>query len=1005
MTETLQAARVLVLGPVTVVVGTESVAPSSPLGRAVLGALAAADGRPIGTESLARLLGHADAAGPGARTAVQVAVHRLRRWLEQTTGGTLSIETTGGGYALPSATLDTDLRRFRRLVSRATAMAGSDRAAMLQQALSLWRDAPLADVPDDRRDPDTIAQLEREQVAAGRLYAVAAIAQGAGEEAAAVLAPLAYRDPFDEQIHALLMRALAIAGRPAEALTVYRNISTSLRAELDAAPGPELVAAQLAVLRPVETTDDEPAVATPVDLLPPPVRHFTGRSDLLVRLHEQVRAWAADSGTCVAAISGRPGVGKTALAVWAAHELADAFPGGRLYVDLRGAEAVPLDPHEVLGRFLRALSVPVSTIPEPGPEREALYRSRLADRRTLVILDNAADEDQVRGLLPGAGCVVFVTSRTRLNGLAGASQLEVENLSVSESVALVTALIGADQRIEAQGAILELVRQCGLLPLALQIVGAQLASNPHWTVARLTGVLADERRRLDRLSFDDLDVRATFNLSYTGLAEPARRLFRYLAELDLVDFPAWVGQALLDRPAGQTEALDELVEARFVDVAATDALGQPRLLLHDLIRLFGRERGRQEDTEAATRAALGRVFDGWLYLSQQVEAAVTSPSGWAEPPRRPRPSAIDPVQGERLLAERRSLLTVERDRLVRATVQACVLDLLPVGWELAASMVHYWETTCGWDDWRHTHELALAAIRRSDDQAGKAVILFGLAACYHELHRGSVATDLFRQAGAAFRAAGDIPGEAETLRLLGTALRRAGSLDEAEAASTRALELFAVWPAPGFEESFLWWNLAWIDMQRRQFGRARQRMDRALELYRGDYPRHLGFILHGYAMLEYWAGRYDAGVQWAEREMALWTETRERRGAAFGLLCLGQNLTGLGRYDEARLALLDSFALMDEFGQLDGLAQAHTALATLHRLIGDPNTALEMMERALEFCAQVESPTHNAEAWMELAEVHDALAQPGPARAARERALTFLDRTASPLAIDVRSRL
>ncbi len=519
--------HVLLLGPVGVQVGGATVAPASAAGRALLAALALADGRPVPVGTLGRLLGHPEPDGAAARTAVQVAVHRLRRWLTGHPGAGLTVDTTPAGYALHGTPLDSDLRRFRALTARAAGTTGAGRAALLDEALALWRDDPLADLPEERRDPAALAELERERLAAARLYATAALAHGTAGRAAAVLAPLARRYILDEEVAALLIRALAADGRAAEAVEVYERTRRTLQAELSVRPGAELTAAHLALLQPAPDEDGAAPVPAGPQLLPPPVAHFTGRTGLVRALGELVARWAAAAPQArpilLVALTGRPGAGKTALAVHVAHQLGRHFPGGRLYTDLRGAGPAPLDPPDVLGRFLRALSVEDAALPETVDERAAMYRARVADTGTLVVLDDAADERQIRPLLPGTGCVVVLTSRARLSGLAGLVEYEVENLPESEAVDLLDAVLGGTRVAAEPDAARDVARRCGYLPLAVRIAAARLAGNPGWPVARLAALLADERRRLAQLSAAHLDVRASFNLSYPAPTRPASR--------------------------------------------------------------------------------------------------------------------------------------------------------------------------------------------------------------------------------------------------------------------------------------------------------------------------------------------------------------------------------------------------------------------------------------------------------------------------------------------------
>ncbi len=281
--------------------------------------------------------------------------------------------------------------------------------------------------------------------------------------------------------------------------------------------------------------------------LPPDIQDFTGRECDLVRVIESLEGGTAGrTAVALLAISGKPGVGKTTLAVHAAHRLRHSFPDGQLYVNLRGAEAQALDPREVLAGFLRELGIARAAVPESLDDRARLFRSRLDDRRALVVLDNAADEGQVRPLLPGgAGCAVLVTSRSILAGLAGATQIDLGELAPGQATDLLAGIVG-DTRVELEsGSAAEIARLCGYLPLAVRIAGSRLATRRHWSLASFASRLGDERGRLSELTVGDLEVRASLALSYQGLNEAEQRMFRLLGLLDAPDFPTWVAAALL----------------------------------------------------------------------------------------------------------------------------------------------------------------------------------------------------------------------------------------------------------------------------------------------------------------------------------------------------------------------------------------------------------------------------------------------------------------------------
>jgi hypothetical protein len=324
----------------------------------------------------------------------------------------------------------------------------------------------------------------------------------------------------------------------------------------------------------------------------------------------------------VSAVAGQAGIGKTALAVHVAHRLRDRFPDGQLYVNLRGAQQQQLPATLVLGRFLRALGVDGAAIPEDAEEREALYRARLADRRVLVVLDNAAGEAQVRPLLPGTpGCGVLVTSRARLAGLEGARLVHLDVLEEPQALELVGRIVGAERVAAEPDAAAQIVGFCGRLPLAIRVAGARLAARPGWPLSRLAELLADARRRLDQLAAGDLEVRASLALSYQALSVEQQRALRLLSLLEVGDVSTWLAGPLLGVGHDQAEALVEgLADAQLLELAAGGPTAASRYRLHDLIRLYARERSAAEDGPPERTAALAGVAAGWLALAEQADA-------------------------------------------------------------------------------------------------------------------------------------------------------------------------------------------------------------------------------------------------------------------------------------------------------------------------------------------------------------------------------------------------
>jgi transcriptional regulator with XRE-family HTH domain len=384
-----------------------------------------------------------------------------------------------------------------------------------------------------------------------------------------------------------------------------------------------------------------PSVAAPPSQLPPDVPDFTGRLEHAAELRDLCRVGGA--GASVAVITGPPGAGKTALAVHMAHEMKPWFPDGHLFVDLRGVRA-PLEASDVLASFLHALMGDRAAVPATLHERIALYRTLLANRRVLLLLDHAVSERQLRPLLPGGtNCRTLITSRYRLAALEGVRTLPIGLLETSESVQLLARVAGSRRVAAEPAATLAVAAMCAGLPLAVRVAGARLAARPHWPVARLAELLRDERRRLDELAVGDLAVRTSIGSSYSCLSEPARRAFRLLAVLGAPDFAAWTSAPLLAlEPSRADEVVEELVDAALLEACSVDATGSVRYRFHDLTRLYGQERSDEEDCPAARLDAVSRAAGAWLLLARGPVAlaasdrdmpgriTVANPAGWFE---------------------------------------------------------------------------------------------------------------------------------------------------------------------------------------------------------------------------------------------------------------------------------------------------------------------------------------------------------------------------------------
>ncbi|GAA3102943.1 hypothetical protein GCM10010464_77870 [Pseudonocardia yunnanensis] len=584
--------------------------------RVVLAALLLQANRPVSIDDLVDKLW--DGAAPGdARGTVQKYVMRIRRLLG---GGAedSAVRTEPDGYRITIPTCRLDLHRFSTLCAQAARAAAADddvaESALLTDALSLWRDVPpLSDVPSPPLQRDEVAGLVERYLQALDRRIELDLALGRHAEVLGELAALVRRHPERERFWAHRMRALHRAGRQGEALAAYREVASLLAEELGIDPGADLRAAHREVLgapapaAPVAAPVARPPAVRPPRQLPMADSGFAGRETELAAIVDALGETGPRSGAPVV-ITGMAGVGKTALAVRAAHGVADRFPDGALFADLRGhSPAAPTAVPDVLARFVRTLGLPADALPTDEDELVAAYRSLLADRRMLVVLDGAASAEQVRPLLPGSGCGVLVTSRADLAGLAvspGSHRIVLDVLSGPDGRALLAGVLGAPRVAAEPAAADELVRLCGGSALALRVAAAQLVLHPQRGIAE----------HVERLSSGDLltalrldgdaatDVVAALDLSCRALDPEHRRLLRLLGPLPGVTEEGFTAAAAAAATGMGRAAVAAGLEA-LAAVSLLDRRPCARYRMHVLVRRYAARRAETEETpEARDRA-------------------------------------------------------------------------------------------------------------------------------------------------------------------------------------------------------------------------------------------------------------------------------------------------------------------------------------------------------------------------------------------------------------------
>jgi DNA-binding SARP family transcriptional activator len=713
-----------VLGPLQVEKRGDRVPIGGPQLETALAVLLLAGGHVVPVPNMVDALWDAEPP-PTARHQVHKVIARLRNRLPGV------IVTDGPGYRidLDSATLDADV--FARRASAGT-------APELAAALALWRGPALAGIESrairgpaaalDERRLDAIEALMDLRLAAGQAAGVAA-------ELPAVIAA----HPLRERLRAQLMVALYRCGRQAEAHAAYADARIRLAEELGLDPGPELARLHQRLLRADPTIGpDPPEAPTAPNSLPYDLPDFTGRNDDLAAMMRYAP---------LVTIDGMAGVGKTALAVHAAHRLAGRYPDGQLFCDLHGhtAGAAAVPPEAALGGLLQMLGVPVHAIPEGLDQRAARWRAELAGRRVLVVLDNAVSAVQVRPLLPGSpDCLAIVTSRRRLGVLDGAASLALDPLPASDALRMFGAVAG-EARVAAECESAErVVALCGRLPLALRIAGTRLAHRRLWTIESLAQRLQRETDRLDELALADRGVGSAFALSYAQLTDAQQRMFRRLGRHPGSDFDAYSVAVLADLDRQLAESLlEDLVDAHLLGHAAAG-----RYVFHDLLRDYARKLAGTERSES-----VARLHDYYL------AAATTAGDLISREARRFEPTVAHPP------AQLPPLTDVDDALAWFVAEEATLLAVAEAGggWQLPCVLRAFFEHRGHFAGWRATHEVGLRAAR--GDPRGTALLRFNLGALAMWTERHEEGIEQFQLAVAA--GVGDHELEATALTNMG----------------------------------------------------------------------------------------------------------------------------------------------------------------------------------------------------------------------------------------------
>jgi DNA-binding SARP family transcriptional activator len=869
---------------------------------------------------------------PKARESLSVYIARLRASLRQAVGDSVQLAGRARGYVLEVDPETIDLHQFRRLRRQADALAASGEydhaAALLREADGLWRGPALAGIGGDwiARMRDS---LEEERRAAILERVGCELELGRHADLVGELPHLLAQYPLDETLVAHQMTALYWSGRPADALSLYRETRSLLIDEQGTEPGPALSELHQRILGrdsdlAVRPSGQRPGRAAPPDTLPPESAKFVGRARELGQI-------AGERGTVpsIAIIEGMPGVGKTALAIRAARVVSGQYPDGTLYLDLRShdPQGSPLDPAEALFRLLQMLSVPAAQIPDTIGERVALWRAHLSRRRAVVILDDAADHDQISPLLPMTGdCLILITTRRKLPDSRRAERLTLDLLSVDEAVTLFRQVAG-ERRAGDPDQVAQVVDLCGRLPLAIQLTATRIAHDGRLCLEGLIEEMSQPPALLGGTGAASPELITAFDLSYRALEPDHQLFFRRLGVGPCASFSPQAAAAL----AGCTLAEAEKTLVTLVDCHLLGLAPDGQFRFHELIRDYAAVRAARDDPEADQRQAVGRLLDYYLRTADRADRVLhpfrrrTSvqvthlPAGSAD---------LDTKEAAArwLESEWRNILQAARHAGRHEWKQKCA--------DLSHVMTDYLEIKAYWAEAIEAHTLALQSSRDLADQAGIAQASLALSAVLQQTGQHEAALLLAEEAAAIYRSLTDRRGEAESLDQVGLAHQRTARSREALAYFREAGILYsAAQDARGAAETL------------------------------------------GHSGIACWhLGRHPEADKLLREALAIYRELGDRRGEAKALNNLGRMHLYNGRHKEALDAYQDSLSIYQEIGGTQPEAMVHQNIGTVHHYKGSHQEALAACRHALAIYRDIGDLPDEADVLNEIGAIYQSAA-------------------------------
>lgn len=885
-----------------------------------------------------------------AKRQVQNDISTLRRRLDESGTGRATIVADGRGYRITPQPGELDAQVFAGDVAKAAKLAAggqlTEAVAALRSALRLWRGPALLGIAGQAVEA-AAARLDEQRLTAIEQRFELELRLGHHDEVIADLTELVTANPLRERLVGQLMLALHRGGRQADAVQAYHDLRRRLADELGLDPAPALRQQFTAILNndPGLAPSTEVAPATPIPRqLPADVAGFTGRREHLKQLDELLPVPdQRDTAMVISTITGSAGIGKTALAVRWGHQVADRFPDGQLYVDLRGhAPGEPVRPIDALAQFLRGLGVPAAEIPAEESAAAARYRSLLADRRVLVLLDNAAGAAQVRPMLPAsAGCLTLVTSRHQLAGLAardGARRMTLDVLGAAEAQLLLERVLGRDRVAAEPEAATELARICSYLPLALRIAAASLLGRPR----RRIGDLVAELRRdaLSTLEIDDEEpgVRAAFELSYRALTADARQLFRLAGHAPVPDLTPDAAAALVDTTVPAAGRLLARLAGAHLSTEHSDG----RYTSHDLLRQYAAELAGAEDTAEERREAVRRLTD-WYLSGADAAATLVYPDRMRLPV--PPATIAGPAFGSD--ADALSWLDAERANLVATIAYTAEHGPRPAAWLLADTLRSYFLLRERTVDLARSARSALRAAEAEDHLRAQAITLLSLSNLDHRQLRYPEAIAYCTRALALAERDGWAQGQATALGILATVYRDAGQIEQ-------AAEVYG----------------------------------RALALYRREGSGNGEALTLNHLARTYWyLGRFDEALDAAARAVTLRQRAGSREGEAAALDTLGEICHAAGRLDEALDHFSKALTVARQVGDHGVEAYTLRDLAEVHRDRGEPRQALDLARAAVAQARRLGAIRIELDALNTLGSVHHSLGQDREAIALHQQVL------------------